>query len=283
MKETVFNERGSDLTVEKSMITRRGIHVGIFAVVALSCGWIGRWLDTYAGRDASGSLGQLLWIAAPVLTMILLRSAAGDGWKDAGLRLRGHGRYYAGSVLFFPALMLLVVGFGVCVGWMDWTGISPQTYVKACALALIPSFIKNIAEEFAWRGYLAPSLFALGVPRLWAHAVTGLIWGAWHIPYLFLFITTSEGMLTFLPRMLLGVVAMAIVYGEIRLRTGSVWPAVLMHTVGNALMNPLIAGEYLAVKEKLQALATPSPDGWVAMGLTGAAGIWLMRKKQRTA
>ncbi|MGG1553934.1 CPBP family glutamic-type intramembrane protease [Paenibacillus ferrarius] len=273
--------------MEKSMITKRGMHVGIFALVALSCGWIGRWLDTYVGRDATGSLGQLLWIAAPILTMLLLRGLAGDGWEDAGLRLRlrGHGRYYAGSMLFFPVLTLLVVGLGICVGWLNWTGISLRTYAEACAFALIPSFFKNIAEEFAWRGYLAPSLHRIGVPRLWSHVTVGLVWGVWHIPYLFLFTMTSEGMLTFLPRMLLGVVAMAIVYGEIRLRTGSVWPAVIMHTVGNALINPLIAEEYLAIETKLQAVAMPSPDGWITMGLTGAVGVWLMlvRKKKKTA
>jgi len=32
------------------------------------------------------------------------------------------------------------------------------------------------------------------------------------------------------------------VYGEIRIRTGSVWPAVLMHWTGNTIANTLLAG-----------------------------------------
>ncbi|WP_407946417.1 CPBP family glutamic-type intramembrane protease [Paenibacillus alkaliterrae] len=52
-------------------------------------------------------------------------------------------------------------------------------------MALIPAFIKNIFEEFAWRGYLAPKLYSIGYNRLFIHICVGLIWGAWHVPYTF--------------------------------------------------------------------------------------------------
>jgi membrane protease YdiL (CAAX protease family) len=53
---------------------------------------------------------------------------------------------------------------------------------------------------------------------------------------------TSEGLVTLLPRFILGTIVFAVVYGEIRIRTGSVWPAVLMHWVGNTLANTLLIG-----------------------------------------
>ncbi|MCB0183466.1 MAG: CPBP family intramembrane metalloprotease, partial [Caldilineaceae bacterium] len=53
---------------------------------------------------------------------------------------------------------------------------------------------------------------------------------------------TSGGLVTLLPRFILGTMISAIVYGEIRLRTGTLWPAVLMHWMGNTIANTLLAG-----------------------------------------
>jgi len=49
-------------------------------------------------------------------------------------------------------------------------------------------------------------------------------------------------MITLLPRFILGTIVFAVVYGEIRIRTGSLWPAVLMHWIGNTVANTLLAG-----------------------------------------
>lgn len=52
----------------------------------------------------------------------------------------------------------------------------------------------------------------------------------------------NEGLATLLPRFVLGTVIFTVVYGEIRLRTNSVQPAVLMHAVGNTFTNTLLNG-----------------------------------------
>ena len=93
-----------------------------------------------------------------------------------------------------------------------------------------------------WRGYLAPKVYGLN-DRLSGHALVGLIWASWHFPYLReLWTHTSEGLVTLLPRLILGTIVFAVVYGEIRIRTGSVWPAVLMHWMGNTFANTLLTG-----------------------------------------
>ena len=69
----------------------------------------------------------------------------------------------------------------------------------------------------------------------------------------------------------------SIVYGEIRLVTNSVWPLVVMHTIGNALIDPLIAqglvhlatGSFLA--PLYQSILTPV--------FFLAAGIWLHQRR----
>ena len=52
----------------------------------------------------------------------------------------------------------------------------------------------------------------------------------------------GEGLLTLLPHFVLGTILLPMFYGEVRLRTGEVWPAILMHLVGNTLANGLLIG-----------------------------------------
>ena len=103
-------------------------------------------------------------------------------------------------------------------------------------------FIFAFIEEVSWRGYLAPKVYNLN-DGLLGHIFIGLLWAFWHFPYLYKMMAyTSEGLTTLLPRFILGVIVFAIVYGEIRIRTGSVWPAVIMHWVGNTFANTLLTG-----------------------------------------
>ncbi|MFB9328867.1 type II CAAX prenyl endopeptidase Rce1 family protein [Paenibacillus aurantiacus] len=253
----------------------------IFSIVALSCGWIGRLVDMLVGRDENGSLGQLIWLVSPLLCMVVLRVWAGDGWQDFGLkpRFKGNGFPYLFSILFFPLLATVIVGIGLGSGWVDAPS-SSSSYLAAFGMALLPSLIKNIFEEFAWRGYLAPRLFSLGYNRFLVHIAVGVIWGAWHFPYLFLFVDTTESMITYIPRMMLGVIAMAVLYGELLLMTRSVWPAVLMHAAGNAFIDPLILKKFILVHEEFAVIAMPSPEGILAIALTGISGIWLYKRRR---
>ncbi|MNJ72931.1 hypothetical protein D3C77_696500 [compost metagenome] len=72
-------------------------------------------------------------------------------------------------------------------------------------------------------------------------------------------------------------------YGEIRLRTNSVWPAVIMHTIGNAFVDSLILHKYLNIRTEFNYLVTPSPEGVLAILIAAITGIWLykMRKNNR--
>ena len=108
-------------------------------------------------------------------------------------------------------------------------------------MLLAGTIMKNLLEEFAFRGYLAPKVYALKLNRLLSHCIVGLVWGAWHIPFLaYVFSYLNESAVTLIPRLLLGTITASIVYGEIRLRTNSVWPAFLMHTIGGAFIGTFL-------------------------------------------
>ena len=58
----------------------------IFILFVLAIGWIGRGLDVLLGNPSSEGLGILLWIGMPLVASLLLRTFAGDGWSDFGIK-----------------------------------------------------------------------------------------------------------------------------------------------------------------------------------------------------
>ena len=162
------------------------------------------------------------------------------------------------------------------MNWLDAANLS-SSFLAAFGMALIPGFIKNIFEEFAWRGYLAPKLYSIGFNRLFFHICVGLIWGAWHIPYTFVIMHTTESWITFIPRMLIGVSVLSIVFGEIWIMTRNVWPALVMHTVGNSVLDTLFLKNYLAVPEAYEYLVMPT-SGVIPIVITLLVGFWLYRR-----
>ena len=266
----------------------------LFAAVAVSAGWVGHWVDGVAGGPPGERPGQLLWIVGPLLTALLLRGFAGDGWTDSGLRprLTRHAVWYFFSIAFFPLCLVLTLLVGTVSGRLSLAGLSPDgigNFLRLISLALLPSFIKNIFEEFAWRGYLTPRLAATGMHDLANHALTGAIWAAWHIPYYLFFLDRTAfaaysplSMPLFIAMMFPGVLALAFVYGELRLLTGSVWPAVVLHTVSNAVADPLFLHGYLRIVPDADILLSPGPGSLLSIILNLAIGISLNRYRQRT-
>jgi membrane protease YdiL (CAAX protease family) len=268
-------------------------NLAIFAVAALTSGWIGHWLDGVIGVPHGEGAGQLLWIAGPLLTALILRGFAGDGWGDFGLRpaLARNAPWYLFSLAFFPFCTAAVVLAGMAFGRVSVPGFSASgsvMFLHLVSLALIPSFVKNLFEEFAWRGYLVPRITAVGMADLAGHLLVGPVWAAWHIPYYLFFLDratleayTPLGMPLFILMMFPGVAALSIVYGELRLLTGSVWPAVLLHTVSNAVADPLFLHGYLRVSPEADILFSPGPGSVVSIVLSCCIGFGLYRFRTR--
>ena len=80
---------------------------------------------------------------------------------------------------------------------------------------------------------------------------------------------------------LLGTIAIAVVYGEIRVRTGSIWPVVLMHSVSSAVATPLLVNGHLGFTGHGDALFSPVPSGFLAMVVAVGMGLFLLRRRQR--
>lgn len=258
----------------------------VFTLVVLSAGWIGRLLDAATGAEVGEGIGLLVWIVAPIGTAAVLR-VRGDGWRDAGLkpRFRGNGVRYMVALLLYPLILGTAIGLGftfdefVVVGGGDFPF---DEFAAAFGVVMLPVFLTSVAEEFGWRGYLVPRLDSAGLGRWRNHLVVGLIWGAWHIPYVTVFWDyTEESMATLVPRILLGTIVVAVIYGELRLATRSVWPAVLMHAMGNAVVGALLADDVLEVGSSAPVVFSPGADGLLVIGLTALGALAVVAASRR--
>lgn len=264
----------------------------IFSIVALGCGWLGVWINQQIPSPSpQQSLGILIWILGPLVTSLILRGLGRDGWSDFGLRLnlKGNLGWYTFAFLLYPVtitLTLLVAGlFGVAT----FDGLTTKgfpTLLQIIVIGFAASLVKNIGEEFAWRGYLTPRFQALGLSNIQNHLLTGIIWSLWHIPYWLFFLGndainsyTSMGVTGFI---IIGVVAVfpiAFVFGELRLKTDSVWPAYIAHNMTNAITAQLIVEGFVKFKPGTELFFAPGTDGLIIFAMFWAVWYWMNKQK----
>ena len=184
---------------------------------------------------------------AALLTLVLLRGdLRGLGWSWGGAR------YYVLAYLL-PLAFCLPVYLAV---WLTGLGgFDPQVLesyraqaglpegrvgtlaVVAAIAALAPlGIVATVGEELGWRGFLVPRLMAL-TSFTKTSLIVGIVWSLWHYPVIVAVVPH------YLPRLPLwyatacftvSVVAISFVYTWLRLRSGSVFPAALLHAASNA-------------------------------------------------
>ena len=98
--------------------------------------------------------------------------------------------------------------------------------------AFINSFLA-FGEELGWRGWLQTALLPLGT---WpAMLITGAVWGLWHAPVILLGYNFGRPDVIGVLLMVGGCIAWGFLLGWLRLRSASIWPAVLAHGSLNAV------------------------------------------------
>ncbi|MBT3188961.1 MAG: CPBP family intramembrane metalloprotease [Anaerolineae bacterium] len=264
----------------------------IVALFTIGGGWLGVWLNNVTGNTQPPlqSLGALVWLITPALSGILLRAFGGDGWRDAGfgLHLISGWKWYLVAILVYPLAALLTFGLATLMGAVSTDGFATQgfdAYLSAVGIIAAGSLMKNIFEEFAWRGYLTPRLEAAKVPALLNHLIVGVLWWAWHIPYYYYFLDRTVlgsylgnmNISTFLVLALISILLTAILFGELRLLSKSVWPVFILHNLINGLSMPLILNGFIKLNGWSGIILSPTNDGIIASILLGVAGLLLYR------
>jgi len=281
---------------------RARINFAVFAVVVAGIGWVGVALDRAGGTTtgtngatgAGGSTsGQGLWILVPALTALALYYLRRDGAGRLGLTLRfeHRARWFAFAGLLLPVTISVTVLLGVALGLATFR-ITPMPGKPSLFVAIVAGLgflvLKNVAEEFIFRGYGTRTAMATGLRGVAPHVLVGLVWALWHLPLYMVWtsasdrhLVTSLSWLGFLPMFFVGVVALGVVLGELRVRTGSIWPGVLLHTLANAIATPLLANGHLTLDGHADALVGIQPSSVASMLIFGVIGWLLIRHRTR--
>jgi membrane protease YdiL (CAAX protease family) len=219
-----MNTRAHDTRPE--LVTFLGLTFGLSAIF-----W---WLII-----AAGSLGArggnyvlaLMWcpgVSALITRLIFQRNVRGEGWRLGAPR-------WAILAYLLP-VVYATAAYGLV--WLTGLGGVDLGRFKTPVLTFVvvgslQSLLSATGEELGWRGFLVPTLartMSFGRTAL----VSGAIWAAWHVP-LIVFADYNGGTPTWYSVLCFGVmvVSMGIPFAWLRLRSGSVWPAAILHASHN--------------------------------------------------
>jgi membrane protease YdiL (CAAX protease family) len=189
------------------------------------------------------------WLAPPVLVVLSVLVAAALGFVQPDLAFTG-----------FAAELERTLPAGVP---LPPIGVVVATQLMSIPVAALVNSILAFGEELGWRGWLLPTLRPLGTwPAL---LLSGVIWGFWHSPVILLGYNFGRTDITGVLFMIAGCVAWGILLGWLRLRSASVWPAVLAHGALNAAGGLIVI--FAAARPDL-ALAGPlGAAGWIVVAL----------------
>lgn len=191
-------------------------------------------------------LVSLMWV--PALASIITRLVFKEGFSDISFKLGGKKGLLAIVVaLIFPVLVGIIAYGSAWVGKLadfivpetgTFVGLNPPllrfslTILMAITLYAVVGLISAAGEEIGWRGFMVPRLVQSGVK--FPLIISGLIWGAWHIPGVLSGIySSSPNHIISALLFLVFAVGLSILWGQLRLKTGSVWPAMLGHAAWN--------------------------------------------------
>ena len=260
-------------------------NVILFSLVAISCGWIGVGVNQLLGEPSNlESLGSGIFIASPIVCMVLLRLLGGDGWKDFPLkpRFKQNTHWYIFAIAVYPVVIGITLFVGKLLGWVDVSKFSIATYLPVFATAFLPVFIKNILEETAFRGYLTVKMEQLTKNEWVIYVVVAFVCQIWHLPYNLVFLGDTY-QATFFPYskelfVLVSLVVIAvwtIMYTEIFFLSRSLLLVVLMHSMKDAL-NPLISEGFTVISPDKTLLLSPL-FGLIPTLIYLAIGLYLRR------
>jgi membrane protease YdiL (CAAX protease family) len=95
------------------------------------------------------------------------------------------------SFAIYPLVTVVTISLGIIAGSADILGLEIKVFLSLAVSAFAGEFIKNIFEEFAWRGYLTPKLIELGINDWLVYIISGLVWALWHSAYYLVFLPDS--------------------------------------------------------------------------------------------
>lgn len=226
----------------------------------------------------TGEISELILLTpgvAAFLTVYLYGSGFRDlGWRFKAFRLQG--------VAWGLPLLIGIIVYGV-----TWAAISGSfqsdgketskfflELLSGASVGFILLSLFALFEEIGWRGFLVPELAK--ITNFWKTSViSGVIWAVWHFPLIifvseefdFAGIPTPFALVVFT----LSLVAVSFSMAWLRMASGSLWIAVIMHGSHNSISLDVLndwtttdgAAPYIAGEVGLGLLAAWAVVGYI--------------------
>lgn len=231
-----------------------------------------QWDGSNPNLESFAGLGMLAPFMAHVLTRLITKEGFAMTGKDSmmlGISFKNKKWFY---FLFAMIVPWIYFEIGHALNFLIYPEIfDPEGYrqyeISKNMLILVPitSILQGtivsfaaFGEEGGWRGYMMPKLMNLmGTKK--AVLIGGIIWGLWHAPLTCVghnYGTDYPGFpYVGILLMCIFCTSLGIALTYVTVKSGSVWPAAIMHTVNNA--NPSILGIFTNI-EKVDEIATDS-------------------------
>jgi uncharacterized protein len=209
-----------------------------------------------------GEITLLMVMLTPLVSVLVMKLVVTregwhrGGWSDLGLQRLGLRQW-----IIAAGLPIVVLAFAYGVVWslgvasFNPDGLAAWGPWDRFALNAVIALFVCFGEEIGWRGYLLPKLMPLGHRA--ALLLSGLLQAIWHVPFIVftVFYHGDGNAWIVVPMFLLTMTIAGVLFGYLRLASGSVWPAVIAHAVFNiywSMFNAVtvsdtpLAYEYLA-------------------------------------
>ena len=207
----------------------------------------------HSGGPLVSYVGCLMWcpgLAALVTCKCLGRDLSTLGWKWGNSRYQiacyliplGYGTvsylfvWLSGFGGFYNKPFVDLVSKNLGLGPMPaWLAIALYFFFTA-TIDVIMDLPTVLGEEIGWRGFLVPELAKRHGFAATA-IISGLIWALWHYPLLLLGDYHPDTPVWFyLPVFTLLVPVINFVWTWMRLKSGSLWPCVILHAAHNTFI-----------------------------------------------
>lgn len=230
----------------------------------------------FGPRPLSDHPGLFVWLVmwCPGLVALTLVAFGKARFGDLGLMKTG-GLSLAWGLILPVAVTGPVYVVASAAGFCGLAPWALKGHLLGALLVLPLNLGRALGEEIGWRGFLFPRLrsrFSFAMASL----LSGLIWSAWHYALI------VQGGYLEAPDMPLGVtlglftigtVGTSFVYGWLRERSDSVWPAVCFHGVYNWFTQRLM-GFVLQPNQKTPLAVGELSIGFAVMGVMLTVMFW---------
>lgn len=242
------------------MKEKRSVIVFLVIVFVLSAIVDYFWIRGGQAASAAGISALLMWcpaVAAFIVRMVYYR-------KEKLLGFNGCKPVYL-LVAFAAPILYCAVSYGMywlltpgsftgslnlnppmAAAYGGKAGSSTVFTIIVLLVGFVMSNITAMGEEIGWRGFMLPQMVKIWNVKT-AVIVSGLIWAVWHMPIMLAGLYNPGTPWWYqLPMFTLDILAFTVIISVLRLKSGSVWPAILIHASHNyfdqAIFGPLTAG-----------------------------------------